>query len=365
MSDDTLIQSQPKVLFIPVSQEVGSGEYLRCMGIAERLQETQPDIELHFIVNKRGLIIDKPFIQHHATEGPPTFCEEQVEEVLRRLRPQVVIFDNALRRKIAKVAHELGAWTAFISSRPKKRRVGFDPRKTQFINQHWIITQPTQHRLSTIERLIRPGSQDVEFFSAMQTTGGAPDDSLRALIPETFLRNFVLFCPGGGSGEINGTPTGSFFQTAARDFACNTNIPTVLIAGPQANVTLKRTDKYFEISSLPTKEFSQLLSKAELFVSGAGSQLLQALALNKPCLAIQAQGKDQKQRLKGLLKQDVVATAPRTPQGLSMAAEELIQNPEELGNLKARVVAGGFLNGLEPVAEKIAQKALASKTSVR
>lgn len=351
----------PSILFIPVSQKLGSGEYYRCMSLAKSLHKSSPELDLHICVNKHANLPKAPELTTHELDDSPTYCSDTINALITQLKPAVVMFDNTLRAEQIKACKAHGARTIFLSSRPKKRVTGFSPRKLRYLDEHWILGAPDIHHLRLHERLLLKSFNNnthVRFFAAMQPA--AEPEKLPELCNKlgAEFTEYVLFAPGGGSGMIGEEAIAQVFRDAARQFEQMTGYPTLFIAGPVSDVALESTDNRIEQRAVAPDEFVNLIQGSTLLVSGAGSQLWQALVMHKPCVAIPATGKEQPARLANMVKHDVVKTCDRTAEALAQAASQLLGNPEEQARLSQNTLKAGYTEGRDTACNKIFELAM-------
>src|ERR1019366_10046817 len=71
-------------------------------------------------------------------DSSPTFHSTAVIDVLEKLQPNVVIFDNAGRTAQLRAARRLGARVVYISARRRQRRKAFRWHWMRLIDEHWI-----------------------------------------------------------------------------------------------------------------------------------------------------------------------------------------------------------------------------------
>jgi UDP:flavonoid glycosyltransferase YjiC (YdhE family) len=153
---------------------------------------------------------------------------------------------------------------------------------------------------------------------------------------------FVLFCPGGGGGHIEGRPVGDAFAEAARAL----HAPAVVVRGDWAAERIEHGDGVLRVGPLANAALMALLQRAELAVLGAGSLLLQALSLDVPCVAV-ALASDQSARLQMLKAHAaVIECQPRT-ESLTTAARQLWSDESQRQELRATSRNLGLQNGLE------------------
>ena len=107
-----------RVLFVPVSGPGGSGELMRCLIVARELRRATPDVDVHFLVARNAVFREAVDFPIHACDDSPTRSTAQVVALLRELRPDVVVFDNAGRTDQLRVARRSGPG----SSSPAARR---------------------------------------------------------------------------------------------------------------------------------------------------------------------------------------------------------------------------------------------------
>ena len=344
-----------KVLFIPVSGPTGAGEYYRCLALAEGLLRRQPGWAVHFCLNRNASVMQPTGMTFHLLPDSPTHDNAGVRRVMEELRPDAVVFDNTLRGSQLNKARQIRASVIYISSRPHKRRKGFALRKLPHVDRHWIVAQPTRHRLSLVETLALriAGGIGPEFFSLMLPD---PEPQRRAAFLATHsfaAEGYTLFVSGGGGGSINGAPAASVFQQAARRYHDKTGRPTLLVAGPLSTISLASGEQRLELRSVSPGQLADLMDGAILVVSGGGSIVHQALSLARPCLAVPAGGKDQPNRIRELKNQGLVESCVPEATVMADAAAILAENGHRLKELAENAGKGGFVSGLGQALDEI------------
>ena len=68
----------------------------------------------------------------------PTFHTPEVVALIKQLRPNIVIFDNAGRTAQLRAAQRSGARVVYISARARQRRKAFRRRWMSLIDEHWV-----------------------------------------------------------------------------------------------------------------------------------------------------------------------------------------------------------------------------------
>jgi len=114
------------------------GEFARARSIADALVAHAPDIGIHFLLHRAAPYAAS--FHHPATLLPasPTLCTREAVEVIERLRPRIVVFDNAGRTPQLRAAKRVGAAVVYVSSRSRQRYKAFRLRWMRLIDEHWI-----------------------------------------------------------------------------------------------------------------------------------------------------------------------------------------------------------------------------------
>lgn len=343
------------ILFLPVSGARGAGELYRCLALAEACHAQFPQLQLHLAASREAGFEPPQWLHTHALAASPTRDEAGVQRLLARLAPKLVVFDSTLRPGQLRQAHSLGATTVYISARPNRRRRGFDPRKLSWLDEHWIISPPDQHRLKWWERLLcLAGEPRLRFFATLTS----PGDSVRR---ESLLKEhdfapdgYVLFASGGGGGQVNEQPVAEIFQQAARDFHKQTGMATLYVAGPLAHVPLQSEAGRLELASLSPQALGDVMGGAKLVVSGGGSLVHQGLAHERPCLAAPAGGRDQPARLRALAATGVIETCETRSEVMCDAAVALVADSPRRARLVDAARAAGYVNGMPEAVRALA-----------
>lgn len=277
-------QSNPRLLFIPVSAPRGMGEYARCLALATALAQRVPGIEIHFALSRDApYAADTPF----ATTLLPssaTFHPREVRALIAEFRPRVVVFDNAGRTSQLRAAQRSGARVVYVSSRRRQRRRAFRLRWMPLIDEHWIAYPefiagaPTLLERLKLRLLRRPR---VRFIDALLP---AADPALAARCLERFslvTGDYVLIVPGGGSAHPGAENAPAIVAAAARRIA--RRLP-VLLVGACDGVTEEAGLRI--APRLALAELCELIRAARLVVTNGGDTLLQVLACGRPCVAV-------------------------------------------------------------------------------
>src|SRR5512135_965975 len=111
-------RTAPCLLFVPVSGPHGSGELMRCLILARELRRADPAVQVHFLVSRNAVFREGVDFPVHDCDDSPTRSTGQVLETIERLRPDVVLFDNAGRTEQLRAAKAVGARLVFSSRSP-------------------------------------------------------------------------------------------------------------------------------------------------------------------------------------------------------------------------------------------------------
>lgn len=296
--------SSPTVLFVPVSGPSGMGEFARARSIADALAVHRPGIGIHFMLHRAA-----PYaagFHHPATLLPasPTLCSREVVEVIERLRPAVVVFDNAGRTPQLQAAKRSGAAVVYVSSRSRQRYKAFRLRWMRLIDEHWIsypeliAGAPSRFERWKLRWLARPE------LHYLDTVLAPADESAAADLLADFGAPDVVIVPGGGSQFHDSSMTPARFAEWGVALASRGH-RVVFVAGPSFTAQLPQTSHFKTVRSVPGGALHALLARSRAVLVNGGDTLLQALALDKPCIAIPIAG-DQAERIARCAAQGVV-----------------------------------------------------------
>lgn len=286
-------------LFIPVSSPNGIGEYQRSLIIANEIVTQWPNANIHFIISEQVSYAQSCPYNVHLTPSSPTNHTRQVNEVIKRISPDLTIFDASGRAQQVKCAKNLGSKVVFISQHRKKRARGLKLNRLFNLDLHWVA-QPefAIEALSPWERLKlslfnRPAPQPIgpvftpvnqsiknELLESHQLTDG----------------DFVLFNAGSGGHMIGDELATDIYAAAARELAAGTQQQCVVVFGSNYPTPLPAIPHVTCIKALNNDEFICLMDAAKLLVIGGGDSLLQAIAMGKHCISTPV-SKDQPNRI--------------------------------------------------------------------
>lgn len=318
------------------------GEYARSLAIAQAVRRQWPEAEIHFILSRRAPYAAAAPFPATLLDSSPTFHTAAVTESIQKLKPHVVIFDNAGRTAQLRAASQAGARIIFISSRSRQRRKAFRWRWMRLIDEHWIAyPQFIAGALNALERLKldwlrRPV---LRYLDVILSRAGSAEDSIMArvgLSPETF----VLVVPGGGTGHPGAADAAAIFLAAANTLA-DAGTPTVFV-GPTGTAPTRL--RCFQ--ALPQADLAELMSSARLIVTNGGSTLLQAIACGRACIAVPI-AQDQHQRIQRCVDADVAIGAKLDAAGIVQAAGVLLRDESARLALAQRASALRLADGIE------------------
>ena len=335
-------------MFVPVSSVSGIGEYMRSTIIATYFQQNNPNVEIHFILSKQVPYAKDCQFNVHYTDKSPTLCTEQVNEVLSKLQPEVVVFDASGRAKQFKHAKTLGAKVVFISQHARKRAKSLTLQRIRSVDIHWVA----QPELSIAE-LSRWQKTKIKLLSA------AKPEYLGCLFlpPQTHQveqtlahyglvkQSYVLFTTGSGGHVIENEQAAAVFYELAQFATKNCGKKCVFIAGANYKGKLPAsTENLIVIKELDNASFIGLLGNAEFSVISGGGSLLQAISLSVPTLSI-AIGKDQYKRIEFCLKAGLTESVSTNRNALFDGFKKIIK-PGALNAQKSALKQSPITNGI-------------------
>jgi spore coat polysaccharide biosynthesis predicted glycosyltransferase SpsG len=353
---------QIRLLFIPVSGPRGMGEYARATAIATAALQRWPQAEIRFALSRGAAYAAETPFQATFLPSSPTFHSREVAALIREFKPSLVLFDNAGRTSQLRAAVAGGARTVFISSRPKQRRRAFRLRWMRLLDEHWIAyPQFIAGAPGRIERLKLAllGRPTLRFLDAVLPQ---EDPELAHSVMARFgvrAGEYVLVVPGGGTGHPGALAAPQVVAEAARRIALH-SYPTILVAvTPQGPRRAAQAGDLKLAQRLPIAMVSELIRGARLVISNGGDTMLQALACNRPCVAVPIAG-DQAHRIKRCVRAGLVASARLDAADLERVALRMLETgdaSESVGARAARAGAPEVTNGIETALAAIGELA--------
>jgi ADP-heptose:LPS heptosyltransferase len=315
--------SAGRVLFVPVSGPRGMGEYARALALATAVSQQTPHIEIHFAVSREApYAADTPF-PTTLLPSSPTFHSAEMADLINRLHPTLVVFDNAGRTAQLRAATNAGARIIFVSSRPRQRRKAFRLKWMRMLDEHWIAYPefiagaPTWLERTKLQWLDRP---ELKYLDAVVP---ATDERLRAEMMKRFSvtpGQYVLVVPGGGSAHPGAENAPQIVAEASRLIA-ERGIDTVLVG-----VTpIGTANQLRPAPRMPMAELAELIRGAKLVICNGGDTLLQAIACRRPCLAFPIAG-DQAHRIEKCASAGLTRSARLDVSHIVTSALDLLEN---------------------------------------
>jgi len=291
------------------------------------VQRHWPQAQLHFVLSREApYAADCPF-PVTLLPSSATFHSREVCALISRLRPDLVLFDNAGRTAQLRAARAARARIVFVSSRGRQRRKAFRLRWMRLIDEHWIaypefvagaLGLTERWKLRVLGRpvvrymdTILPESASAQGSALMERLGLAP-------------QRYVLVVPGGGTPHPGAVDAPRIVAEAAAALAHNGH-KTVLVGvdSPLQHPLLIVTPR------LAMGELTALLSAAQVVVTNGGDTLLQALACGRPCIACPV-AHDQHERIRRCEAAGVALAAPLDASQLAQTALALLADPQAL-----------------------------------
>jgi spore coat polysaccharide biosynthesis predicted glycosyltransferase SpsG len=330
------------VLFVPVSGRRGMGEYARSLALATAVAQRSPQLEIHFAVSREAPYAADTRFPKTLLPSSPTFNTTEMMQLIWKLRPTLVVFDNAGRTAQLRAAVKAGARVIFVSSRRRQRRKAYRWRWMRMLDEHWIAYPefiaggPTLVERLKLAWLGRP---ELRYLDAVLPL---PDAELAARLTSKFDINageYVLVVPGGGSGHPGAEDAPQIVANGARQIA-EAGVPTVLVGveSPAQTAHLRATPR------MPMAELAELIRGARLVVSNGGDTLLQTIACGRPCVAVPIAG-DQAFRIEKCERAGLARGAKLDANEIARAAlDQLANDTDRLSssNASKRVVTNAM-----------------------
>jgi len=340
-----------RVLFVPVSGPGGSGELMRCLIVARELRRATPDVDVHFLVARDAVFREAVDFPIHACDDSPTRSTAQVVALLRELRPDVVVFDNAGRTDQLRVARQVGARLVFTSRSPRLRWKAFRISWLRLLDEHWIVfPEFVTGGLSTLERLkLRFASHYVVRHLDTLFTPSMPDERGRWLAAHGLEeRRYTVFVPGGrGDGHGAAIDPADLFVAAADEFARRTGETSVVLTGRrQPTRPDNASERLVLLPRVRPEEVQHLLAGAARVVSNGGTTLIHALAHGQEIVCAPL-ATDQARRIRRAARLGVVVAVEPDAGAIARAAADLLADPARGSAMRRQAAALGLINGVD------------------
>lgn len=338
---------RPSFLFIPVSSPEGIGEYMRSLIIAKQLTKNWPEASINFILSQQApYVADCPF-PVLLTPSSPTKHVKLVNSFIKKLLPNIVIFDASGRNSQFQQAKKLGAKVVFISQHHKKRTRGLRLKRIPLIDCHWVaqpefllpdLSQWENLKLTWFNK--RPPKYTGCIFSPVNK------QKQQKLLTKLNIENtdFIIFNAGSGGHKIANTLAADIYAEAAEHISKSQNVTCVMLYGSNYPYNVASTGNVVAIKQLDNSDFINLIDAAQAVVISGGDTLLQTIALQKPCLTTPV-SKDQPNRINHCVSKNLVLTCPTTTNDMIKSIETLLKKSTQqqlINNLKQSKQSNGL-----------------------
>lgn len=339
----------PRLLLVPVSGPRGIGEFARSLAIGDALQARWPQVQLRFVINQ-----DAPYaatLEHPARLVPasPTLCTREVVEEIESFRPGVVYFDNSGRTRQLRAARAARARVVYVSSRGRQRYKAFRLRWMAALDEHWIsYSALLAGDLGWSERLKlrllgRPRVRFLDAVLAPADAAGAAAVLGGAPPPD------VVVVPGGGSQFPDARVTPAMFAEWGRELA-GRGWNVLLVAGPSFGSPVEPGGRLHVVRQVNGAVLMGLLGQTRLVLVNGGDTLVQALALDLPCVAVPI-ALDQGERIRRCAASGAVV-APAIDE-VATTCHELLSDEARLAAQRARVRELGFRDAMPAIVDTL------------
>ena len=330
------------LLFVPVSGGAGTGELQRARLLALAAQQRWPQLPIRVLAASATLarVAWPSAIERVELPGSPTRHSAEVIATLRAQAPSVVVFDSTARPAQLAAAREVGAAVVYLSSRPSARRRGFGWRALRRIDEHWSVEISRTLLPSAWQRLLLRLSGAPRWLPLGTLFEPADASGCSELLRQfAAAGGYLLACPGGGTAV-----GAALYADAGRRLAA-AGVPTILVRGDWPPERQQRDGELLQVGALPNAQLMALLGGAQVALLGAGSVLVQALALGTACVAT-ALAQDQRARLQELSRQQAVLAVGAEPAALAQHCQHLWADRAQQARLREAARALGLQNGL-------------------
>ncbi len=351
---ERLVASPRQILFVPVSGPGGSGEYFRCLAIAQGLAQRWPKASVHFVLHRGAAYAKTCPYPCTLIEDSPTRDVAAVLAFIEQLLPDVVIFDSAGRHSQFKAVAQAGSVCIYISSRRKTRWKGFRWDRMPFIDEHWLAAPAFLAKPLTLWERMKMRLVPTYSVRFLPTFFQAPSPTQsEATLTRLNLRagEYALLCPGG-SGQFDGLANGPLvFGDAAAALAKRQPLPVLMVGAPDGT----SWPGVIACGALPNAELMALVAQARVSVVNGGSLLIQALAQQAVCVAVPIAA-DQAARIAGCRQHGLCVAAAFTSQSIVEQAQALLSDSARRTALSQAVSSKRIANGVSVAVEAIEQR---------
>ena len=336
--------SAPRLLFVPVSAATGSGEYTRCLMLADAARARWPEAAIHFLLSAQAPYAASAPYPKTLFPGSATLHDTLGQQAIERFKPDIAVFDNSGRRGQLLAARAVGARVVYLSSRPRPRAKAFRLRRLRLIDELWFpYPQFIAGGLTPVEalklRLLRrPQIRYLDYLLPQPDPTAAAATLARLALSSG---RYVLVIGGGGGGHPGAEQAPAVYAAVATALAHAGH--SVVVLGAPAPADAPPSIRW--PGRLTPAEVAALLPGAELIVTNGGAALVQALGCGRPVLAAPVAA-DQALRIERGARLGALAAAPLVARRLTEAALGLLAAPAARAELAAGAARLKLSNGL-------------------
>lgn len=355
-------RTAPRLLFVPVSGPHGSGELMRCLILARELRRADPAVDVHFLVSRNAVFREGVDFPLHDCDDSPTRSTGQVLATIDRLRPDVVLFDNAGRTEQLRAAKASGARLVFSSRSPRLRWKAFRVTWLRLLDEHWIVFPKFMTGgLSVFEKakLRYAPRYRVRHLDTFFTPSHSAERSAWLAGHGLEERRYTAFVPGGrGEGAADSVDPAELFEAAAREFVRTTGEVAVVLTGRSHIDTAAAARGLKLLPRVRPEEVQHLLAGAARVVSNGGTTLVHSLAHGQAIVSVPL-ATDQARRIRSAVRRGVVVAARPDAADIARAVIELSQDDARATRLRAEVARLGLVNGVDEAVAALRELAYA------
>lgn len=306
---------QLKILFIPVSCDTGSGEYVRSSILADGFKEEWVNTDIRFVLSRQAPYLSACKYKTYLTDKSPTFHTNEVNKIITEFKPDFVLFDAAGRVSQIRHAKKSGAKVIYIAYYDKKIKRALQLRCLPFIDQIWV-SQP-KFALSELSfwskwKLKFFKKPDLIYLGSVYRNPTAQKESDVLGRFGLTRNNYFLVSAGGGGHFVNKEKMApELFYDAAKNTGGEDCLVQVWGANYNARPIPSSSESELHIKSLENEDFVVLMKNAKYLLISAGDTLLQAISLAKPVLAVSV-AKDQDARITRILERKPAILTSKT-----------------------------------------------------
>ncbi len=311
---------------------------MRSLHLAHGACERWPKAEILFVLSREAPYLATVPYRVEQTDRSPTHHIREVNQLVDRFNPDVVVFDCAGRVAQMRHARRRGSATVFISQHRRKRRRGFKIGRMRACDLHWIV-QPdfVDGGLTRLERLkLRMvGGPRVTFLGPIYPRPRPPAFPL----PEA---GYFFCCAGGGSTEVAGRNSAELFAEAASEVAVRGGLTGIMVMGPSYAGSLESLPGLRIVPSLDGAELAHVLAGARFAMVGGGDLLGQTASLGVPAVATPI-GPDQPARIAAYRRQGTCLVA--RPAALAATVREEL-TADRIAEMRTAIQSLALGNGM-------------------